>query len=268
MISLTGRRAIVTGASAGLGAAIAAELLARGARVVISSRSPERLRAAAERMHADAARQGGQHAPALFTIPADVRDPETAPRLAASAREHLGGLDILVCNAGGPLPGDFGDMDDAAWQEGFGLVLLAPIRLIRACLPLLRESGSGRIVLMNSMSALHPVKRLILSNTLRPGLVGLARHLGGEFAKDGILVNVIAPGYFATDRAQEVQESIARMTGRTADEVRRETEVGIALKRQGDPPEVGRLVAFLASTENTYITGQTIVIDGGLTTAP
>ncbi|MFH1144349.1 MAG: SDR family oxidoreductase [Candidatus Eisenbacteria bacterium] len=257
MAGLEGRRAIITGASAGLGAAVAGELAVRGARLILCSRAEGRLRRAAA---AIAARP--------FLLAADVLDPETAPRLAAMARENLGGLDILVCNAGGPPPGDFGELDDAQWEAAFRLILLSPIRLIRACLPLLAESGSGRIILMNSISAIRPVKRLLLSNAIRPGLVGLARHLAGELADRKILVNVIAPGFFATDRSREVHEAIALQSGRTLSEVQNEANARIALKRHGDPAELGRLIAFLVSMENTYITGQTIVIDGGLTVAP
>ena len=295
MAALDGRRAIVTGASTGLGAAIAEELAACGAGVLLCSRSAEKLGAAVERIAARVSREepsGPQSAgrsgaergasgradpgtsghtdsrQALLTLAADVLDPRTAPRLSALAHDHWGGLDILVCNAGGPPPADFDEADDAAWEEAFRLVLLSPIRLIRACLPLLRASGTGRIILMNSVSALRPVRRLLLSNALRPGLIGLARHLGGELAADGILANAISPGFFDTGRAREVQEAIARQSGRPLDEVQDEIRARIPLGRQGDPRELGRLITFLVSVENTYITGQTIVIDGGLTTAP
>jgi 3-oxoacyl-[acyl-carrier protein] reductase len=273
MPALDGRRAIVTGASTGLGAAIAEELAACGARVLLCSRSAEKLSAAVARISARVAPPGersGRADPgqALLTLAADVLDPRTAPRLSALARDHWGGLDILVCNAGGPPPADFDEADDAAWEEAFRLVLLSPIRLIRACLPLLRASGMGRIILMNSVSALRPVRRLLLSNALRPGLIGLARHLGGELAADGILVNAISPGFFDTGRAREVQEAIARKSGRPLVEIQDETRARIPLGRQGDPRELGRLITFLASVENSYITGQAIVIDGGLTTAP
>ncbi|MBP6876252.1 MAG: SDR family oxidoreductase [Candidatus Eisenbacteria bacterium] len=261
MPSLHGRRAIVTGASKGLGAGIAAELAARGARVILSSRSQENLRAA---VHAI----GPQVEAPPIPIPADVLDPAAAVRLADAARAQLGGLDILVCNAGGPAPGDFEELNDEDWEDAFRLVLLAPIRLIRACLPMLRASGSGRIILLNSISALHPVKRLLLSNALRPGLIGLARHLSGELAGDGILVNAISPGFFDTERAREVEQSIAKRTNRSLEEIRAETQAGIPLRRLGEPQELGRLVAFLVSTENTYITGQTIVVDGGMIAAP
>jgi 3-oxoacyl-[acyl-carrier protein] reductase len=268
VISLAQSRALVTGASAGLGFGIASELASRGARVIMASRSDANLRAAVERIAARTvappAALPAPRGPAPIPIAADVTDPTAAEHLAAAAREQLGGLDILVCNAGGPPPGHFGELSDRHWEDAFRLILLAPIRLIRACLPQLRESGHGRIVLISSISGLRPVERLMLSNVLRPSLMGLARHLANELARDGILVNAIAPGFFDTERAREVQAAIAQSGGRSLREVQADLTAGIPLGRQGDPAELGRVVAFLASAENTYITGQTLVVDGGM----
>ncbi len=265
---MEGKAAIVTGASAGLGAGIALELTARGARVLMCSRSGDRLRAAAEWIADEVGRQGpapgvgSWHRPA--TVAGDVTDPETAPALAAAALEEFGRLDILVCNAGGPPPGDFDEIDDDAWTGAFGLILLSVVRMIRANLPLLRESNSGRIVLTSSISGIRPVPCLLLSNTLRPALMGLARHLAVELARDDILINAVASGFFDTERSREVQEAIAQKMGKELREIQTQTTSRIPLKRQGEPLELGRLVSFLASEENTYITGQTVVIDGGL----
>lgn len=268
MTPLSQSRALVTGASAGLGFGIASELTDRGARVLMASRSEANLRAAVARIGARSETTGAmppaERGPTPIPVPADVTDPGAAARLADAARERLGGLDILVCNAGGPPPGHFDELTDRHWEAAFGLILLAPIRLIRACLPLLRASGHGRIVLISSISGLRPVERLMLSNVLRPSLMGLARHLANELARDGVLINAIAPGFFDTERAREVQEAIAQTGGRSLAEVRADLTAGIPLGRQGDPAEVGRLAAFLASAENSYITGQTLVVDGGM----
>jgi 3-oxoacyl-[acyl-carrier protein] reductase len=295
---LAGRAAIVTGASAGLGAGIARELAARGVRVLMCSRSPEKLVAAAEAITASMRARGrsresppaGAHAapgdpaasnhhraatpndpgPAAtawhppIAVPGDVTAADTAPHLVRAAQEHFGRLDILVCNAGGPPPGDFADTGDDAWRAGFELILLSAIRSVRAALPLLRASGAGRIVITTSISGIKPVRRLLVSNALRPAVMGLVRHLAGELAPDGILVNAVAPGFFDTERSREVQAAIAEQRGVALADVQRETAARIPLARQGEPPELGRLIAFLVSPENTYLTGQTLVIDGGL----
>ncbi len=272
MASLTDRRAIVTGASAGLGFGIAAELAARGARLLICSRSADRIGAAADRIterlrtRTPAPGDPAWHPP--VTLAADITHPGTAARLAAAAQEAFGGLDILVCCAGGPPPGDFGELDDSHWEDAFRLIVLGPVRMIRSCLPLLRAGGAGRIVLMSSISGLRPVQRLLLSNALRPALMGLSRHLASELASSGILINTIAPGFFDTDRAREVQQAIAQNTGRTLRDVQVQQAARIPLQRMGEPDELGRLVAFLVSEENTYLTGQTLIIDGGLLVAP
>jgi len=271
MALLDGKRVLVTGASAGLGAGVAREFVARGAHVLMSSRSTERIEAAAAQI-AEAMKSGGPTRgikvwQAPVTLAADVTHPATAPTLAAAAKKALGGLDVLVCNAGGPPPGDFGELEDSQWEAAFRLILLSPIRLIRACLPMLRESKAARILLMSSVSGIRPVKRLLLSNTLRPGLSGLARHLAGELAGDRILINTVSPGYFDTERAREVQEAIAQQAGREPIEIAEETWARIPLRRPGNPEELGRLVAFLTSEENTFVTGQTLVIDGGMTVA-
>jgi 3-oxoacyl-[acyl-carrier protein] reductase len=197
-------------------------------------------------------------------IAADVTDPDSASRLAETANERFGGLDMLVCNAGGPPPGDFSESPDEWWEDAFRLILLSPVRLVRACLPLLRGSGSGRIALISSVSAFRPVDRLVLSNTLRPALSGLARHLARELAHDNILINAVSPGFFDTDRSREVNAAIAHQTGRTPADVKSERTGRIPLQREGDPGELARWVAFALSQRNSYMTGQTLIVDGGL----
>ena len=262
------RRALVTGASAGLGEAIATELVRSGARVLICSRDANRIAAARSRMES-LVRERGPHPgvaswqPPVFSV-ADVADERAAARLAQTAREELGGLDILVCNAGGPPPGDFTELSDSDWYTAYDLIVLSVIRLVRACLPQLRESEAGRIAMVTSVSGLRPVRRLLLSNALRPAVMGLARHLACELAEDGILVNAIAPGFFDTDRSREVQEAIAQSKDISLEQVQRERLARVPLSRYGEPTELGRLASFLTSTENSYLTGQTLVIDGGL----
>ena len=268
MARQAGRRALVTGASAGLGEAIATELVRSGARVLICSRDAKHLAAARGRMESAVRDRGlypgvdGWQPPAACV--ADVSDEAAAERLARAARDELGGVDILVCNAGGPPPGDFSELSDGDWYAAFDLIVLSVIRLVRACLPQLRESKAGRIAMVTSLSGLRPIRRLLLSNSLRPAVMGLARHLARELGEDGILVNAIAPGFFDTERSREVQESIAQSKGIGLEQVQRERQAGVPLGRYGEPLELGRLASFLTSAENSYLTGQTLVIDGGL----
>jgi 3-oxoacyl-[acyl-carrier protein] reductase len=259
---LSGQRALVTGASSGLGAAVAHELVAQGARVLINSRSSERLQARAD---AIAAACPDGTPPAICA--ADVAQAEAAPALAARARKLLGGLDVLVCNAGGPSPGNFANIDDDGWRAGFELVFLSAVRSLRACLPLLRERGAGRVAIITSVSGLQPIPRLMLSNTLRPALMGLVRHLASELAADRILINAVAPGFFDTQRSREVQEAMGVQRGVPLATVEAELAQHIPLGRQGEPAELARLIAFLVSPGNGYLTGQTLVIDGGLVVA-
>lgn len=257
MPEATGRSAIVTGASTGLGAAIARELVAGHTRVLMCSRSVKKLRAARDAICADLS-------PAPEVLAGDVTDPDTAPALVRRVEQSFGGLDILVCNAGGPTPGNFEDHNDEAWRQAFELILMSTIRLIRAALPLLRKSAAGRIVMVGSVSAFRPVPRLALSNVLRPALSGLARDLAVQLGPDGILINVVAPGFFDTDRSREVRASMARNAGVEPEDIEIQLRGQVPLGRQGDPPELGKLVSFLTSTENGFVTGQTIAADGGL----
>jgi 3-oxoacyl-[acyl-carrier protein] reductase len=257
---LTGRAAIVTGASTGLGAAVAEVFAREGADVLICSRSPEKLAAAARGIRKSLPEEDGRK---VQYHAADVTDSSTAPTLVQRAISEFGRLDIIVCNAGGPPPGNFGDCDDSTWLRAYNLILLSTIRLVRAAVPHLRKSGSGRVISIASISGFRPVPRLALSNTLRPALMGLTRHLALELAADNILVNTIAPGFFDTERSREVLQSIAEDRGIELDQLMTETTGKIPFGRQGIPTELGEFAAWLASEENSYLTGQTIPLDGG-----
>ncbi len=259
-LQLTGRVALVTAASKGLGRATATRLAAEGARVMISSRGADQLARTAQEI-AEATGAQVEHCPADVSHGADL------DRLLRETRERLGGVDVLVNNAGGPRPGGFDALDDAAWQQAFELNLLSTVRLFRGVLPHMREQRWGRIVTVASSSMRQPIDDLTLSNTFRVGILGLAKSLALEVAGDGVLVNTLGPGRIATDRVAELDATRAERTGQSVEEVRAQGEAGIPIGRYGTPEEFADVAAFLASGANTYVTGQNLLVDGGLVRA-
>jgi 3-oxoacyl-[acyl-carrier protein] reductase len=259
-LELTGKVALVTAASKGLGRATATQLAAEGAQVMISSRGEEQLaKTAAEIAEATGAR--------VEYCAADVSDAADLARLVAETEQRLGGVDVLVNNAGGPRPGGFDALDDVAWQEAFELNLLSTVRLIRGVLPHMREQGWGRIVTIASSSIKQPIPNLLLSNTYRVAILGLAKSLAVEFAPDGVLINTVGPGRIATDRVAGLDATRAKKSGTSVEQVRAAAEKGIPLGRYGTADEFAAVVAFLASGANTYLTGQALLVDGGMVKA-
>jgi 3-oxoacyl-[acyl-carrier protein] reductase len=254
---LTGRVAVVNAASRGLGRGVAEALAAEGARLVISSRTQADIERAAEQISA-------AHATDVVAVAADVSLPGTAERLVSTAIDRFGAVDILVNNSGGPPGGTFADFDDAAWQRAFDLLLLNVVRMTRAALPYLRASGCGRIVNIASSSVKEPIPGLILSNSLRAGVVGLAKTLADELAPDQITVNNVLPGRILTDRLRGPFIGPARQAGIDVDELARaEVAREVPLGRVGEPADLAGLVAFLCSPAASYLTGVTIAVDGG-----
>jgi 3-oxoacyl-[acyl-carrier protein] reductase len=259
-LGLDGRVALVTAASKGLGRATATRLAAEGARVMVSSRGADQLaRTAAEIAEATGAQ--------VESCPADVSDAADLDRLLRETQERLGGVDVLVNNAGGPPPGGFDALDDAAWQAAFELNLLSTVRLFRGVLPHMRARGWGRIVTIASSSIRQPIDDLTLSNTFRVGLLGLAKSVALEVAGDGVLVNTLGPGRIDTDRVAALDTGRAARTGRPVEEVRAQQEAGIPVGRYGTAEEFAKVAAFLASDANSYVTGQHLLVDGGLVRA-
>lgn len=255
-LGLEGRVAAVAAASAGLGKAVAAALAAEGARVALCSRVLDRASAAADEI---AAATGAD----TLAIQADVALPEDAARFVAETAAWGGRLDVLVTNAGGPPPGTFDELSDEQWQRAFELNLLSAVRLVRAAAPHMRANGWGRVVMIVSTSVKAPIPGLLLSNSVRAGVVGLAKTLATELAPENILVNCILPGRLDTDRVRSLDADRARRTGRSVEETRAQQEAGIPLARYGEPRELADLAAFLASERASYITGTAIQVDGG-----
>jgi 3-oxoacyl-[acyl-carrier protein] reductase len=258
-LELSSKPIIVCASSAGLGKATALEYSREGARVMLCGRrAPELQQAAAEIESATGLRPH-------YTV-ADLTNPDAVVRLIEATVSAFGGIFALVNNSGGPPAGGFDQFDDAAWQGAFELNLLSYIRTIRAALPYLRKE-SGRIVNYTSTSIKSPIDNLILSNTFRTGVLGLTKTLASELGPEGILINVIGPGRVQTDRIEQLDRMRARKAGISVEKVRTDTCATIPLGRYGTPQEYAKLAVFLGSPMNTYITGQAVLVDGGMVKA-
>jgi 3-oxoacyl-[acyl-carrier protein] reductase len=224
--------------------------------VVINGRNEETLRQTAQEI---AARTGAEVEPVV----GDVTKPEDCRRLIERAVERFGSLYALVTNAGGPPSKAFADLTDEDWRAAFDLTLMSAVRLVREALPHLRQSR-GSIVNLTSISVKQPISGLILSNSIRPGVVGLGKTLADDLAKDGVRVNDVGPGLIWTERQRYLTEVRAQNEGISLDEAVSQTEAGIPMRRYGKPEEVANLVVFLCSPAAAYITGSTILVDGGM----
>jgi 3-oxoacyl-[acyl-carrier protein] reductase len=258
-LGLTDKPVIVCASSAGLGKATALEFAREGARVMLCSRRQAELQRAAADIKADTGNE------AAFTV-VDVTKPDDIARLVDATVAAFGGVFALVNNSGGPPAGTFDQFDDSAWQNAFELNLLSYIRTTRAALPHLRKA-SGRIVNFTSSSVKSPIENLILSNPFRTGVLGLTKTLASELGRDGILVNVLGPGRIQTERIEQLDRIRATKLNATVEQVRTDTAKSIPLGRYGTPDEYARMAVFLGSPANTYITGQTILVDGGMVKA-
>ena len=256
-LGLKGRRALVMGASRGLGRAIAESLAAEGAHLVVSARSRESLEAACAALRA-------LGAASATAVAADVAEGAQMDVLAEAALAAMGGVDILVQNHGGPPPGPALEVTEEALAAWFQRILLSPVRLTNRLLPGMRAQKWGRVINVGSTGMLQPLPNMVLSNTLRASVMGWLKTLSAEVAHEGITCNVVAPGAIRTDRSFETAENLARRQGRSVEEVITERSKTIPAGRYGLPAEYGPLVAFLCSDQAAYITGCVLRVDGGM----
>jgi 3-oxoacyl-[acyl-carrier protein] reductase len=255
-LGLDGKIAAVYGASRGLGRAAAEALAAEGARVAIVARHAPALADAAASIRSTTGRE-------VIPIVCDVSKADEARRSVQEVARHLGGLDILVNNSGGPRAGSFSTLTAQDFVHAVELLFMSVVHTSFEAVPLMRARGGGRIINITSVTVKQPVDNLMLSNAVRPAVVGFSRSLATELAPERITVNCVAPGYTRTERVIELNTANAARENTTAEAMEQRLVESIPMKRLGEPYELASLIAFLASNRAAYITGTTLQVDGG-----
>jgi 3-oxoacyl-[acyl-carrier protein] reductase len=255
-LGLTGKIAIVAAASKGLGLAVATELAREGAEVAICARSAERLEQAAKAIR-DAFRR------TVYSEAFDVTDAARVAQFVAAVEKKFGRVDICVTNAGGPPSKPFLDISIAEWRAAVDLTLLSTVYFAREVLPRMQKNRWGRFVTITSSSVKQPIDNLMLSNSIRAAVTGLAKTLANEFGQYGITVNNVCPGFTQTDRLVELADARAAATGQTREKIFEAWAALSPLRRVGQPEEFAAAVAFLVSERASYVNGVSLAVDGG-----
>lgn len=252
-LELTGKRALVMGSTRGMGRAIAEGLAAEGARVAVCGRKATDAEAAAAEIGAGAAGYG-----------LDLADGESVSALIKAVQGEFGGLDIIVCNSGGPPPGPIAEVTPETWMRQFEIMFVNQSRIVNEFLPAMRDAGWGRILTISSSGVVQPIDNLGISNALRASRLGWAKTLATEIAGDGVTVNTVLPGRIHTSRVDELDDSAAQRLGKTRDEVATASKAAIPAKRYGTVEEFADVALFLLSARAGYVTGSVIRVDGGM----
>ncbi|MGE7903370.1 SDR family oxidoreductase [Peribacillus sp. NPDC094092] len=258
-LNLQGKNALVIASSQGLGKAVAQHLVQEGVNVMISGRDEEKLQKVQKELQQLGKGQVAYHR-------SDITKVEDISSLVQKTRKEYGHIDILINNAGGPPGGNFEQISDEDWQKSFELNLFSYIRIIREVLPDMKKGG-GRIINIASTSIKQPIPGLILSNTFRLGIVGLSKTLSVELAPYNILINTVAPGRIATERTNHIDQMNADKQGISREAAAEQSKKTIPLERYGTPEEFAKVVTFLVSEASTYITGSSLLVDGGMVTS-
>ncbi len=256
-LRLRDKVALVTAASRGLGKAVALGLAREGAHVAICAREEGHLAQAAAEIETATARQ-------VLPLSADVSHADAAESLLKATVDRFGRVDILVVNAGGPPPGGFLDLTPGDWEAAVELTLMSAVRLCYAVVPLMKAQGAGSVLAMTSVTVKQPLPNLVLSNSLRLGVVGLVKTLADELAPLGIRVNAICPGWTRTARVDQLLRDRAARHAATLDDEAAQVSAAIPLGRMGTPEEFAAAAVFLASPAASYITGVSLLVDGGM----
>jgi 3-oxoacyl-[acyl-carrier protein] reductase len=254
---LEDKTALVTAASKGLGRAVALRLAQEGAHVAICARDEKDLSTTAAQIEAATGRQ-------VLAVSADVADPQAVENLVKAVIEQFGQIDILVTNAGGPPPGRFLDLSPKDWESATRLTLMSAVQLCYAVVPSMKRRGTGSILAMTSVTVKQPLPNLILSNSLRLGVTGMVKTLADELGPFGIRVNAICPGWTRTARVEQLLRDRAKRNDTTPDQEAATTSASIPLGRMGRPEEFAAAAAFLVSPAASFITGVSLLVDGGM----
>jgi 3-oxoacyl-[acyl-carrier protein] reductase len=256
-LGLKNRVALVAASSRGIGRATAEAFAAEGCRVAMCARDEQTLQAAAEKIRT-------QYSVEVFAQALDVTNAVAVSRFVTALADKFGGVDICVTNAGGPPAKGFLDATLEEWQRALDLNFLSAVYFSREVIPHMQRKRWGRILTLTSITTKQPVTDLVLSNAVRAAVVGLVKSLANEFGKDGILVNNVGPGFTATDRLKELAKARASSSGRSEREIFDGWAADAPLHRLGEPREVAETIVWLASERASYITGQTVLVDGGM----